>query len=341
MKEEAESRRLRLGKEFFQNWRVLAAGMLIALTILLVTGFSYFHKTVTIRVDGKRITIGTVQQTVGQVLKEANVELNPLDMVEPAQNTALSEGMRIRVKRAVPVTIVSGDQEIYWITREEKVEDVLQEANIDLSPWDRVEQKLKAPVAEGMVITLHRVTHKIETAEVILPYETKRIFDDRLEKGITRILQKGKNGKIKQTIKVIYEDGKEIGREILDKEILVEAVPEVISVGTKSFVYRGGKTVHFVKALEMVATAYYPGPESCGVWADGYTYLGMKATKGVVAVDPRVIPLRTRLYVEGYGYAVAGDIGGAIKGNKIDLCFDTYKEARRYGRKVVKVYILD
>ena len=67
----------------------------------------------------------------------------------------------------------------------------------------------------------------------------------------------------------------------------------------------------------------------------------MKAAPGVVAVDPRVIPLRTRLYVEGYGPALAADVGAAIKGNRIDVFFETVDEALRYGRRQVNVYILE
>jgi 3D (Asp-Asp-Asp) domain-containing protein len=90
----------------------------------------------------------------------------------------------------------------------------------------------------------------------------------------------------------------------------------------------------------MDATAYYPGPECTGKYSYyGRTYTGKKADYGLVAVDPRVIPLGTKLYIEGYGYAEAADIGGAIKGNRIDLCFQTYREAKRFGRKKVKVYI--
>lgn len=92
--------------------------------------------------------------------------------------------------------------------------------------------------------------------------------------------------------------------------------------------------------LDMEATAYDPGPMSCGPRAAGYTYTGMRAGYGLVAVDPRVIPLHTRLYVPGYGEALAEDIGSAIKGNRIDLGFDTYHEAIQYGRRMVRVYIL-
>ena len=66
----------------------------------------------------------------------------------------------------------------------------------------------------------------------------------------------------------------------------------------------------------------------------------MRATKGVVAVDTRVIPMGTRLYIPGYGFAIAADRGSAIKGLRIDLCFDTYAEARRFGSRRVDVYIL-
>jgi 3D (Asp-Asp-Asp) domain-containing protein len=99
------------------------------------------------------------------------------------------------------------------------------------------------------------------------------------------------------------------------------------------------------RVVTMVSTAYDPGPASTGKSpghpAYGITASGMRAGYGVVAVDPRVIPLRTRLYVPGYGYAIAGDTGGAIKGNRIDLGFATYAEAIRWGRRPVEVYILD
>jgi 3D (Asp-Asp-Asp) domain-containing protein len=91
----------------------------------------------------------------------------------------------------------------------------------------------------------------------------------------------------------------------------------------------------------MVATAYDPGPGSCGASADGITAIGMRAGKGVVAVDPRMIPMGARLHIEGYGYAVAGDIGGAIKGNRIDLGFHSRRQALQFGRRKVVVRVLD
>lgn len=90
----------------------------------------------------------------------------------------------------------------------------------------------------------------------------------------------------------------------------------------------------------MRATAYTPGPESCGASADGITSTGHRAGVGIAAVDPRVIPLGSLLYVEGYGYAWALDVGGAIKGKRIDLCVDQVEEAMRWGIRTVRVHIL-
>ncbi len=99
--------------------------------------------------------------------------------------------------------------------------------------------------------------------------------------------------------------------------------------------------LRYKRKLTMEATAYEPGPHSNGPWATGYTSCGHEAGYGVVAVDPKVIPLGTRLYIEGYGYALAGDVGGAIKGNRIDLCYATVKECYQFGRRDVVVYVLD
>jgi 3D (Asp-Asp-Asp) domain-containing protein len=89
--------------------------------------------------------------------------------------------------------------------------------------------------------------------------------------------------------------------------------------------------------MMMLATGY--SPQEPGL--DDHTASGMKAQHGVVAVDPRVIPLGTRLNVEGYGNCIAGDTGSAIKGNRIDLCFDTLAECNAYNTGMVRVEILD
>ena len=92
--------------------------------------------------------------------------------------------------------------------------------------------------------------------------------------------------------------------------------------------------------VTMIPTTY--DPYNCGGDGRGITASGLKARFGVVAVDPRFIPLGTKLYVEGYGYAIAADTGGAIKRNRIDLCVDNKRQARGItSYKPVRVFIID
>jgi len=91
------------------------------------------------------------------------------------------------------------------------------------------------------------------------------------------------------------------------------------------------------RPVQLEATAYTRYDAGCGNW----TYRGNYLQRGLVAVDPGVIPLGTRLYVPGYGFAIADDIGRAIKGNKIDLAMDTRTEAFAYGRRQITAYIIE
>ena len=98
-----------------------------------------------------------------------------------------------------------------------------------------------------------------------------------------------------------------------------------------------GASFRATRVLTMEATAYTP--YDAGV--SGITANGNRMRRGLVAVDTRVIPFGTRLYIEGYGFAVADDTGGAIRGNKIDLAMDTLSEAYQFGRRTVVVHILE
>lgn len=94
------------------------------------------------------------------------------------------------------------------------------------------------------------------------------------------------------------------------------------------------------KTITMVATAYTADPAENGPWGN-VAYDGQPLRRGIVAVDPDVIPMGTRLYIEGYGEAIAADQGSKIKGNRIDLFMDSKTEAYNWGMRTVKVIILD
>lgn len=97
------------------------------------------------------------------------------------------------------------------------------------------------------------------------------------------------------------------------------------------------------KYFILKVTGYCPCEICCGEWADGFTFTGDKAGYGCIAIDPKagILKLGQKLYVEGYGYGVANDIGGAIKGWEADVCFDTHEEALEWGVQLVKVYVLE
>ncbi|HEX9758745.1 MAG TPA: 3D domain-containing protein [Nitrospiria bacterium] len=94
------------------------------------------------------------------------------------------------------------------------------------------------------------------------------------------------------------------------------------------------------KWLKVRATAYEPSERSCGVWADGITSTGIPARVGTIAVDPTVIPLGSRLFVPEYGWGVAEDVGGAIKGKRIDVFFWTVEEALDWGIQDLDVFVM-
>ena len=97
------------------------------------------------------------------------------------------------------------------------------------------------------------------------------------------------------------------------------------------------------KYFVLEATGYYPGPECTYPFNDGFTAMGDVAGRGSVAIDDKNGPLRMgqRIWVEGYGLGKCNDRGSAIKGWKIDLCFETLEEAKEWSRKLVKVYVIE
>ena len=227
-------------------------------------------------------------------------------------------------------------------TRASTVADLLKEQGIAVSDRDVVVPPPGAPVTEGMEIDLGLVERSVTTKTMKVPPPVKTDYTDTLNVGEIIDLEMGREGSQEVETESYKLNGEEAFQKVLGVKVLVPAKPSHVLEGTamRRKLYPLQKRSKVRKILSLEATAYYPGPEDTWPFASGTTASGLKAGYGVVAVDRRVIPLRTRLYVEGYGYAIAADTGGAIKGKKIDLCYDTYEEAVRFGRKNVKVYIL-
>ena len=175
-----------------------------------------------------------------------------------------------------------------------------------------------------------------------IPFPTIRRSSSELRYGSSKTVRAGINGEKQVKYRVFSINGKEVSREAVSSKIVKKPVEEVVAVGQKfkQFASRGG---YFSgkKVITMVATGYSASPRENGGSTSGRTATGLKIGHGVVAVDPHYIPLGTRLYIEGYGNAVAADTGGSIKGNRIDLGHDSYRKAQAVGRRSVTVHILD
>lgn len=172
----------------------------------------------------------------------------------------------------------------------------------------------------------------VKTEVTEIPYEVVYRFDRSLGPGRMEKVQYGIKGYVKKTIEYTKRDGKLVDPHVVSKEV-VESTPAVFAIGKAGWESNRG-SFERVRVITMRSTGYTRFENT------NRTALGLPAKYGVVAVDRRLIPLGTRLYVEGYGYAIAGDTGGAIKGNRIDLCFDEYNQAIRWGRRTVRVHIL-
>jgi 3D (Asp-Asp-Asp) domain-containing protein len=220
------------------------------------------------------------------------------------------------------------------------VADAIKEAGITLAPADRVRPSVTTPIAAGMPISITRVKFVDETVSRPIPYRTLFRMSRDVTPGCIVAGQKGRAGVLTQTYREGYVNGKQTERWLVSEKVATAAVDDETLAGirtraARALPSRSGSYVR-MRFLDMVATGYSPYEGS----GRGLCATGMRAGYGVVAVDPRVIPLGSRLYVEGYGFAVAGDTGGAIKGHRIDLGHSTYREAANVGRRRVRVWIL-
>lgn len=329
----------------------------LAVVLSVVAGTTVFYnlkREVVINDNGNQIMIKTMKTTVGEVLEQNGITLGEYDEINLPLDTKLQKKKvnEIYIERAVPVNIYVDGKNIRVMTCEDTVGDVLKSNSIELSELDRIENaSLEDSIKANMDIRITRVREEMVTEQTPIPYSEIKKENNNMDKGTSRVVREGKDGIREKIYKVVYEDGKEVLRELVEDVVALAPVNKIIEYGTVlNFKTSRGETVRYKKVLNMVATAYTASYKDTGKNPGdagfGITYTGKKVKEGIIAVDPKVIPLGTRVYVEGvgntpdYGFAVAEDIGGAIKGNVIDLYFDSQEEVDKWGRRSVRVYIL-
>ncbi|KAA6470908.1 DUF348 domain-containing protein [Bacillus swezeyi] len=305
-------------------------------------------KPVHFTMDGEKKKIWTTAGTVGMLLKDLNLELAEHDQINPSVDKEIRKDMKLTLQRAFKVTVKdSGKDKDIWTTST-TVADFLKHHKISIEDDDEVkpalDQKLTKDQADVHITRIKKVTDVVEEN---IPFDVKKKEDSSLEKGEKKVIQPGKEGKLKKHYAVVMKNGKEVSRELIKEETATESKTKVIAVGTKqktvaqasANVSRGNQSSG--KEFYVSSTAYTASCNGCsGHTATGVNLKNNPGSK-VIAVDPGVIPLGSKVHVEGYGYAVAADTGSAIKGRKIDVFFPNKSAAYRWGNKKVKIKVLN
>lgn len=308
-------------------------------------------KDVVLTVDGRDEEVRTFSGTLEELLEEKGIYIDKYTYISLPLETELEDGMNVIIITPKHYTISIGDVKNQIVSIYSNVGDILKDQKIELDENDYTYPDIDKEVAPGGEIAIFRVEEAIEEIEEVVPFQSLIRKTDEMDIGMERLVQEGENGLKKIKISKIFENGKLKEEKVIEEIVVKEVVPEIIERGTKNVMTSSRGTFRYKGVLYMIATAYDLSSDSTGKEPGdkyyGITASGTKARPGVVAVDPNVIPLGTKLYVASldgspdYGFCVAEDTGGAIKGNKIDLFFETPEEVAKFGRRKVKVYILE
>jgi resuscitation-promoting factor RpfB len=282
--------------------------------------------TLVLRDGGTNNSMHTTATTVGQVLAEHDVRLYLGDAVNPGLQEPVTAGMTVTIQRSVPVKIVADGYTLRTRTLAKTVAGVLGQEGVALMGRDQVEPALSDPVHPETEVRVTRVREELIVEFDNIPFKTVSVADPELEIDSIRLVQAGQVGVNKRRYRVVYEDGHEVSRVLEDSWAEQAPITKTMAYGTK-IVVRTLETpdgpIEYWRKMRVYTTSYKPS--SAGKPKDhpryGYTRLGIYLRKGIVAVDPTVIPLKTMMYVPGYGIAKAGDTGGGVKGKFVDLGF--------------------
>lgn len=325
-------------KNIFRNAKFIL--IVLALVSVLTMGFSTaLGNDVELNINGKTKTVFTYEKTVGDFLEKEGIVLKNKDLVSPSLDKVIDKDMKITISSPKSYHIKDGNETIIAEASGYTVADVLENLNIKLNKLDRVSLPLDEIAKEGMEIKIDRVVVENIENKIEIPFETESRENKDMFEGEKKVITKGEVGQKTESLKNTYVNGVLETTEVLKSEITKDPVKEVVEVGTKKGTVAPNEK-NAKRVIVMQATAYDPT-------AGSKTAMGTRARVGAVAVDPKVIPLGSKLYIESidgfasYGYATAEDTGGAIKGNRIDLFYNSNAEANRFGRRNVKVYVLD
>ena len=329
--------------------------------VFLLSQTAFAKNTYLINDSGRVLVHTTFASDPAEVLTEAGLELGADDTFTTASGLGVSE---ITVQRKMNVTVYHGGQNMEVTSYGETVSQLLDRLEITLSGEDVVSVPLNQQISDGLTITISRAVHSRESYTVELPCKVNYCYDVNLPLGEEKVLTEGVSGEMLCTAEVIYRNGAEVSRNVISQSVVKQPVDALIAIGTgakqtqsaapeaeggaETTISGGtitlptGEVLTYTGTLKVRASAYTSTDAGC----NDYTATGTLARVGAIAVDPSVIPYGTRMYIVSddgkfiYGIATAEDTGGSIKGNRIDLFYDTELECLIFGRRSCTVYFL-
>ncbi|HEX2619661.1 MAG TPA: ubiquitin-like domain-containing protein [Phototrophicaceae bacterium] len=277
---------------------------------------------ISITQDGVTQQLETTEATVGDALHAAGITLYLGDRVTPDVNTPIEAGLTIIVEHSIPVTILVDGVSIDTRSGGETVADALRDAGVILNGLDYAVPPEMVSLTSDMQVRVVRITEEVQTDQQPIAYETVYQADAELELDQQQVLQVGVSGIEQHNTRIRYEDGIEVSRSDEGTTQTQPPVNQIVSYGTKVVL----KTIdtpdgprEYWRKLSLYATSY--SPKALG--GDDRTSTGKKLTKGIVAIDPKLIPYDTQLYVPDYGIGLAADTGGPRRSRYwIDLGYD-------------------
>ncbi len=302
-------------------------------------------KPIKVAMGDERRTIWTTADTVKELIQQEDIDVTEHDRIEPALDTVIKNDLSLTIDKAFQITLNVGEEKQQVWTTSTTVADFLKNQDVQLNELDKVEPALTDSLTEKSNVTVTRIEKVTDVVEEPIAFNVVEKKDDNIEKGVQKVIKSGKEGKQEKHYEVTVKNGQEVSRKLLKTETVQKSEDRVVALGTKPvqtsavLASRGNDSVS--KEFYVNSTAYTASCNGCsGTTATGVNLRANPNAK-VIAVDPSVIPLGTKVYVEGYGYAVAADTGSAIKGNKIDVFLASKSAAYRWGSKRVKIKILE
>ncbi len=309
-----------------------------------VLGTEAPSKSITLDYYGTVTEIETKVNTLEDFLDSEDIEIKDTDTLNINLDKVLDDNDEIIITKGVTINlIIDGKEEIYTTKADSTIGNVVGSYIDETSIRHVYAGSYNEPLVDDENYELSTIRDEVERTIEIVPFEIEYIEVEHLDPLVEEIIVYGLDG----TNEIIHTKsmyGTDVVEETTESIVLIEPTTQVVNIGAENKISTEEGFLPYSEVLYMNASAYTPGFESTGKNPGdagyGKTATGAIATKGIVAVDPRVIPLGTKLYIENYGIAIAADTGGAIKGNKIDLCYESVNEALSFGRRNINVYVL-